>query len=165
MAQLKLNDIIKLAEDTDKVEKLYLDKEKDEYITYYPNFSETKIDDVLKELALTIDECQETKNGLIDNDEKEAQYLEFLIVKHFTSLKDELDGQSLEVHSKTKDALYKSGLLRLLLDNIFDQTQINKVLDKKNNIVGLLEKVANELERNALTENLNKLQIVDKLVN
>lgn len=165
MVQIKVADIIELANEMDKIEKLYLDKENDKFITYYPKFSDDKINELFQDLNNTIIHCKEIDSKLLENDAQEAEYLQFLIVKHFTSLKDELDDKSVDVHFETKKALEKSGLQRLLLDHVFDSNEIHKILDRRNDLIKLIENIVYELERNPQNKDKDKLQVVDKLVN
>lgn len=161
MGQLKLADITKLANEMDKTEKFYLDKANDKYILYYPLFSDIKIDELLQELDETINHCKENDKRL-DNDEKCTKYLQFLIVKHFTSLKDELIDRSVDVHFETKSALEKSGLQRILLDHVLDSNEIHKVLDRRNALVNMVENLAHELEKELKNKDLKIINTLGK---
>ncbi|MGE7840762.1 hypothetical protein ACQKNX_08215 [Lysinibacillus sp. NPDC093712] len=165
MAKLKLSDVKQRVKELHKKQKFYLDKEDDVFIEYYPKFSEKKINQTLEELFITITYCQENEIDNLNSDDKIMQYLQFLVIKHFTSLKEELDKKPFDIHFKTKNELEETGLYRIFLDHMFDPAEVYEVLDRMNDVVKLGTDIANELERNPQNENLNNLKVVDKLVN
>jgi len=165
MVKLKLAQVKERVKELHKKQKFYLDKEDDVFVEYYPKFSEKKINQTLEELFLTITYCQDNKLDKLNSDDKIMQYLQFLIIKHFSSLKEELDKESFDIHFKTKDELEETGLYRIFLDHMFDPAEVYEVLDRMNDVVKLGADIANELERNPQNENKDKLQIVDKLNN
>lgn len=160
MGQLKLSEVKKRIEELHKKQKFYLDKENDEFIYYYPKFSEKKINELLDELLITIKYCQENKLDKLKDEDKILQYLQFLIIKHFTSLKDELDNKPFNIHLETKESLEESGLYRIFLDHMFDPSEVHDVLDRFNDIVKLGADIINELEKESEDKNL---KVVDKL--
>lgn len=161
MGQLKLSDIQKQVAELDKIEKFYLDKENDQFIYYHPKFAEDKINEIFEELISTGEYCKENKLELLQTDDKVIEYLQFLIIKHFTSLKDELENKSLDTHYKTMKALEKNGLHRVFLDHMFDSAEVIKVLDRKNEVEKLGELVMIELEKDERNKN-RQLHVLGK---
>lgn len=163
MGQLKLSEVKKRVKELEKKEKFYLDKENDEYIYYYPKFSDTKINELIEELYKTITYCQENKLDKLNTDEEIGRYLQFLIIKHFTSFKSEVDNKPFDIHYASMEMLEEVGLHRTFLNHMFDPVEVNKVLDRKNEIEKLGETLIAELEKNSLNKELNKLQAVNTL--
>lgn len=163
MGQLKLSEVKKRVKELEKKEKFYLDKENDEYIYYYPKFSDTKINELIEELYKSITYCQENNLDNLNTDEEIARYLLFLIIKHFTSFKSEVDNKPFDTHYASMEMLEEVGLYRIFLNYMFDPAEVNKVLDRKNEIEKLGETLIAELEKNSLNEELDKLQVVNTL--
>lgn len=161
MGQLTLSDIQKQVAELDKKEKFYVDKENDQFIYYYPKFSEDKINDIFEELISTSKYCKESKLDKLSTYDKAMEYLQFLIIKHFTSLKDELDNETFDTHYKTMKALEKHGLHRVFLDRMFDSAEVIKVLERKNEVEKLGELVLLELEKDELNKN-RQLHVLGK---
>lgn len=161
MGQLKLSDIQKQVSELDKIEKFYLDKENDQFIYYYPKFSEDKINEIFEELISTGEHCKENKLDKLQTDDEVTDYLQFLIIKHFTSLKEELENKSFDTHYETMKALKKNGLHRVFLDHMFDSDEVIKVLDRKNEVEKLAELVMIELEKDERNKN-RQLHILGK---
>lgn len=161
MGQLKLSDIQKQVAELDKIEKFYLDKENDQFIYYHPKFAEDKINEIFEELITTGEYCKENKLDKLQTDDEVTEYLQFLIIKHFTSLKDELENKSFDTHYETMKALEKNGLHRVFLDHMFDSVEVIKVLDRKNEVEKLGELVMIELEKDERNKN-RQLHVLGK---
>lgn len=161
MGQLKLSDIQKQVSELDKIEKFYLDKENDQFIYYNPKFAEDKINEVFEELISTGEYCKENKLDKLSTYDKAMEYLQFLIIKHFTSLKDELENKSFDTHYETMKALEKNGLHRVFLDHMFNSAEVIKVLERKNEVEKLGELVMIELEKDELNKN-RQLHVLGK---
>ncbi len=162
MGQLKLAEVKKRVQELHKKQKFYLDKENDEFIYYYPKFSEKKINELLDELLITIKYCQENKLDKLNDDDRTLQYLQFLIIKHFTSLKEELDNKSFDIHFETKESLEETGLYRIFLDHMFDPSEVHDVLDRFNDIIKLGADILNELEKESEDKNLKVVNTLGK---
>ncbi|WP_107838610.1 hypothetical protein [Metasolibacillus meyeri] len=135
---------------TEKVnqkEKFYFDKEQDEFILYYPTFSQNKKDELFVELVETINYYEQNNAPFISNDFELIRYTEFLIFKHFSSLKDELDGKSYEIHKETADKIYTTGLHKIFKELVFNDDEINKVIEQLYSISELAEKMLVELDK------------------
>lgn len=161
MGQLKLSDIQKQVAELDRIEKFYLDKENDQFIYYHPKFAEDKINEIFEELISTGEYCKENKLDKLSTYDKAMEYLQFLIIKHFTSLKDELENESFDTHYKTMKALEKKGLHRVFLDHMFDSAEVVKVLERKNEVEKLGELVMLELEKDERNKN-RQLHVLGK---
>lgn len=162
MGQLKLATVKKRIEELHKKQKFYLDKENDEFIYFYPKFSEKKINEALEELFITITYCQENKLDKLKDDNQILQYLQFLIIKHFTSLKEELDNKPFDIHFTTKESLEETGLYRIFLDHMFDPAEVYEVLDRMNDVVKLGNDIAKELDKENKDKNLKVVHTLGK---
>ena len=67
----------------------------------------------------------------MNTDEEIARYLLFLIIKHFTSFKSEVDNKPFDIHYASMELLEEVGLYRTFLNHMFDPAEVNKVLDRK----------------------------------
>lgn len=139
MGNFNLKDLKTLVEDFDRIEKFYVDAENDKYITYYPSFSDDKIGELIKDLFETVKVCESKGVKDFDDNQYVNEYLSFLTIKHFTSLKNELKGKAYSTHKKAMTELTKVGLIRTFLDHIFEYEQVRKVFDRFNELynVGL----------------------------
>lgn len=127
--QFKLKDIQAQAKELTKVSKFYLDKEETSFINYYPKFSKKKSHDLFVELSDTIKKLEELKLDFPSNDLELIQYVQFLIIKHFTSLKSELNGKSIEVHIETMIKLLETGLFERFFSEMFDMAEVHDLLE------------------------------------
>lgn len=135
--QFKLKDIQAKAKELTKVSKFYLDKEETMFINYYPKFSKKKVHDVFVEISDSIKILEELELNFPSNDLELIQYIQFLIIKHFTSLKSELDGKSIEVHIETMIKLLETGLFERFFDEMFDMAEVNDLLEDLDKKAGL----------------------------
>jgi len=113
-----------------KQEKYYTDKENEQYISYFPKFSQTKKDKLFAELSETVSYVKESKLEYFTNDLELIHYLQFLIFKYFTSLFNELEAKSVETNIETYTKLYNSGLLTEFINNVFEKEEIEKVMNQ-----------------------------------
>ena len=157
-----LSYVEKKKKEIDKKEKFYLDEDKKDFIYYYPVFSEQKIDNLIVELMEVIKECKERSLNYLTNDAEILQYCEFLIIKHFTSLSNELEGKTLEVHLETMSKMYDSRMLDMFMNDMFDELEKHRVFDKLNNVEKLAELYIAEI--NKTMENVQS-DVVKKKIN
>ena len=160
-----LSYINNLNKETEKVEKYYLDFEKGEYINYYPIFGEDKIEELFKDLLLSIQEAKKEKIKFFDNDIELIKHTHFLIIKHFTSLKSELKGKSLKIQLATFAKLVNTGLFEKFMTDMFDELEIQKVIDKLNTLSEFGDKF-NDLilaQKQELEEKIHNKQLLNTI--
>lgn len=102
----------------------------DIHIDYDVVFSYSKMDSLYEDLTSLSEEAKSKDIDYLTNDTEIIEFLQFLIVKHFTSLSSELNGKSLEVHIATMSEMYDRGWLNIVLDKLFDKSQIYTVYDR-----------------------------------
>lgn len=162
-----LSFIDKKVKELSKVEKYYLDVENNEFINYSPTFTEDKIDDIITELVLSIEECKQKGIDFLRNDSEILKYAHFLIIKHFTSLKNELEKKSIEVHIEALSKLYNMGWFTLFISDMFDEVEVQKVIDKIHKVDEMAKLLKSELDlkRKIVQENTTNDFMKEKILN
>ena len=125
--------------------KFYTNKEKTSYVNYNEIFSEVKIEQLLTELFEHIVFDQENEIGYFISDEAELVYMNFLIIKYFTDMKD-LMSDSLVDNIAVIHVLREDSRFKRFFEEIFDNEQVNRVLEVKNNWIEMLAKFENMKE-------------------
>lgn len=153
----------------DSMKVYHLDIEKGKSLKYYPKFAENKIDEVLEELILSIAECKKNNIELLTNDDEILKYAHYLIIKHFTDMKDYLSEKDIYENIAYLDKFYKIGWFDLFIGDMFDEVEIQKVIDKVYKMAEFSKKHEKELakkiqliEQNVKNETLKK-KALDKL--
>lgn len=160
--QLKLKHIESKVKELAKRDKFYIDKEKTQFIYYYPKFSKTKVQELFVDLNESIEYVAKNDLPFPANDLEVMQYTQFLIIKHFTSLKAELQNKSYEVHIETMYKLIETGLFERFMNEMFDLAEVYDLLDELDKLaqVGLelvnLEKAQQEELKEKLQSNFLK---------
>lgn len=140
MTNLTIAKVKKQSKEFDKTEKYEITDGvyKGSIITFYPTFSDTKIEELLTELQSIQKEIVDNK---LDISEKMNVYIiQFLIIKHFTHFKNAIPS-SLLPNDKNESLLdylehfQKTGLFKLILDNVFLPTEIQKVFESLTDFV------------------------------
>ena len=125
----------------DKMEKYEIDE--GEYagstISFYPIFTEPKIEELLQEYQILIKEAEDKKIEL--SDQMTIHLLQFLTVKHFThfqySIPSELIGEGKkEGLLDWLEHFRKTGLYELIVNEIFLQSEVKKVFDRVTTVLG-----------------------------
>lgn len=160
---ITLSFVDKKVKELNKMEKYYIDADNVDFINYYPKFANDKIEKLLMQLAESVKYCRDNNLEFLKSDVDIIKYTSFLIIKHFTSLNNELEDKSFEVHVDTLDKLHKSGLYELFIEDMFDELEIQKVIDKLTNITNLHKKHTDDInskrefiENNVQNEELKK---------
>lgn len=164
---LKTSQIKKLAKETEKME-IY-EFEDGTVLKFYPRFPETKIVELIQELAMIINQANE--KGVKLTNEMVYYLILLQCIKHFTHLKKDIKAD-LEFQLDYYEALLNSGYFKKIIDEVFLPEEINKVLERVSDVTGLyqaVEKVmvsAQEKAQQLLdrTKVLNKIDELDKLV-
>jgi len=148
----------KKAEETQKLEKFYLDEEKTEYLEYYPIFGRDKRDNVIKELFKTIVEAEEKNIDFFKTFEQEDLYLNFLIVKHFVpKFYSMLEGKDIPTHIEVMTALYQSDYIAILINEMFDLKEVDKIMNQHTEARARAKKISHMIEA-SLTHVNNTVQ-------
>lgn len=129
----------------------------DIHIDYDVLFSYSKIDKLFEDLIKLIEEAKSKNIDYLKDDAQIVEFLQFLIVKHFTSLHDELDNQSLELHIAAMSEMYDRGWLTFILDKLLDKEQIFVVADRFYKKVDMVKELS-KIEKTAFEEFKNKVE-------
>jgi hypothetical protein len=111
-----------------------------ETITFHPLFSETKIEELLKEFAQLLNEA-DSKNLEISQ-EMQIYLIQFLTIKHFTHFKKDFPSTLLGQTKKEAGLLdylnhfRKTGLLRECLEDMFLLKEVQKVFNRLTDMAG-----------------------------
>lgn len=130
--KLTLADIQKNADELNKKQKFYIDKNIGKFIYYYPKFSKRKKTMLINDLASTFEYAQQKNLDFFKNDHELQHYILFLIIKHFTELKAELKDKSIETHFATMHNLVEIGWYDVFLLEMFSVQEISSVLEEIN---------------------------------
>ncbi|RKJ67870.1 hypothetical protein D7X33_24690 [Butyricicoccus sp. 1XD8-22] len=160
--ELTLNDIKKQVAKMNTLSEYVLDKESNTVLTYYEVFDEKKIRQLLLELNDHYKYTTENNIDFFEHDGIVIHYLQFLIVKYFTKLHENL-GSNFEENKEAYDYLDSSGLIWLFNEKIFDVEQLGKVYERFYERIDIVDKVI-ELPDD-MKEKLTKLQNKDIIFN
>lgn len=150
----------KRARNANRKEKLYLDEDELEYIEYNPFFSKTKRIAAIQELMATVHDATENKDPYFANEYIIKEYLQFLMIKHFSTIKDMLEGQDFEVHKEVCKGFVDTEFMDLMINEIFDFEEISKVWNEYNIAMERLGKYIQELNRETKQQqNIEKQRI------
>lgn len=154
-------------ENVNRKEKYFFNKENEEFIYYFPIFSKNKRDELIVELASSINYCKENNLDYLKNDADILQYTYFLVIKHFTSLYDELKDKSFEVHIETLSKLYDTEIYDLFFKEVFDEVEVQKVIDQLYSIEDLVDKYVKALQnkKDYISNNVGTKILKDKVLN
>jgi len=126
-------------------------------IKFYPEFSHDRIQDLLNELRTSLEYIN--KNEIEFAEEMYIDYVFFLCIKHFTHLKsgisNEFDKQLVQMKELVATGVYKE-----IIEDVFSQKEIKKVLDSLGDIIGntmFLNTVENKAK-----EKLEQLELQNK---
>lgn len=124
----------------------------DEAIRHYPIFPQGKINEMLKEYQDQIQYA--TKKDILIPEEKTLDYIYFLCIKYFTSLKkgisDKYENQLLQM-----EHLIDAGYFKEIVNDVFMQSEINKVLDAITDLLSTFQLLENiDVQLNRKTEDL-----------
>lgn len=133
-------------------------------LEYYPIFSKIKKDELIQELLETVNYCRTNKNNHLTNDYEIRHYALFLVIKHFTSFKNVLDGKDYDYHVMMSKHLYDIGLHDTIILEILDFEQVQSVLDQlelvESTAKSLVKIIAEEEEK--IKNNTVNLQVTQK---
>ena len=96
---------------------------------YCKKFGQTKIDEVLTELADTVNFTLENNDVEDMDDASVLMYLNFLIVKHFTNLQEAMVGLDYYQNIEASVKAYDKGWVNIVIDAM-DVLEVSKVYDK-----------------------------------
>ena len=139
---LTLSKVKATAKKIDKMEKYEI--EEGEYagatISFYPIFSETKIEEVLLEFQSLQKEALDKKLEL--SEEMNVHLLQFLTIKHFTHFKKDMpstllgQGKNAAGLLDWMESFRSTGLYNLILTEVFLQSELKKVFDALSDFLG-----------------------------
>lgn len=140
--QIELSHIEKQNKEMSKLSSFTLDEEQNLQIKYHEKFGKDKIDELLTELYEKTNYAKENNLTYFQEDDFFLQYTHFLIIKHFTSLENEIP-DDLESQINIMEQIYNIGLFERLFDEVLPPDQVEKVIEK---LEGFIINLANVLE-------------------
>lgn len=132
--------LVKEAKDMDKYSKHVFGD--GTHIMYNKKFSEDKINDLLVELLTHIKYKFENNFDYFNNYLQIKTYVNFLIIKHFTKLGDEIKDSTLEDNISMLELLGTTGKFRPIFEEVFPDEEVYKVNDRLHELEDLFENVA-----------------------
>lgn len=108
---------------------------------YNKEFDVQKIEELIKDLQYHLVYAQKNYPELI-NDDFMYKFIFYLIIKHFSNIKDEIDkaGNTFENNIGARDSLVSLGYFKLFYQEIFDWDEVMKVISAINDLVELTSK-------------------------
>ena len=168
---LTLSSVKAKSKQVDKMEKYEIEEGEyaGETISFYPIFSETKIEELLMEYQGLIKEAQDKELEL--SEQLNIHLLQFLTIKHFTHFKKDMP--SVLIGQGKKEGILdwlehfrKTGLYNLIIGEIFLQSEIKKVFDTLTSVIGsslLLQDLENDIARKSEQMRTKYSKEIDKV--
>ena len=153
---LSFKDIMKQADDIDKYSTYTVNEELNQVIKYNEKFSETKIEELITELFNHIQYDIDHEIGYFKNELHLNTYVNFLIIKHFTNLK-EVISDSLEENIITIPKLRKLRYFTLMFSEVFDANEVNRITERLHTIALQADKLLT-LNKQDITTLANNVQ-------
>ena len=153
---LNTKDWLKSTDDINKYSQYPIDKKNDIYVNYNEIFSEVKIEELLTELYNHIVYDKEKGLGFFNSHLMFNAYLDFLIIKYFTDMKD-LMSDSVEDNIVVINKLREDEKFRIFFAEIFDAEQVIKVYERLNERIELIAKLEN-MNESQLEEIIQSVQ-------
>jgi hypothetical protein len=145
---ISLKDIQKQAKKLDQMSTYILDVDYETktntVIKYYEEFSQSRIDELLKEAYLNLEIAEKEDIKFFKQDDYDANflfYINFLIAVRFTSLDKDVPSSVSEQLPIMMD-LYNRGLLNRIHDEVLNQSEVAKVTEKLEQFQTLVSKIA-----------------------
>lgn len=161
--QLSMAKVKREAVKTSKMEDYELNSV--DKIRHYPIFSQGKINEMLKEYQEQTQYA--TEQDVLLPEERALDYIYFLCIKHFTSLKkgisDKYEEQILQMNH-----LVDSGYYTQIVNEVFMQSEINKVLDSITDVISsfqLLESVNTQINQKTESLKIKNKNMLNVLAN
>lgn len=137
---LKMSDVDKKIKKLNELSTYTIDTKTGEAVKYYEVFDEKKIQELLAELNDHMQYDKEHTIGYFESDQKVIEYLNFLVIKHFSHFRDEI-GTQFETNLAAFDKLVSLGLFHKFHTDIFNPEQIAKVFERFYERIELATKV------------------------
>lgn len=138
MTNIKLTDIQEKMLAFHVIKELELEEGKK--IGYYSKFETEKLNLMFQDVIENIKYSNTLDKKYPANDLDMILFLNFFAIKHFTTLKDELEGKDYETHIATMNALINIGWFNKII-NAFDATELNKANTAFYNTIEYIEEI------------------------
>lgn len=156
---LKFTDIKKQAKSLDTMETTTLSNDKD--LHFYPVFKETIIQELLEELQQKI--IYTNENNIELKESMIYSYTIFLCIKYFTHLQKDIP-DTFEEQIEAMKWLVDTGYFKEIVEEVFDQKEINKVWDKITDFLATVQfsdKLANDVKVKFANLELENKEIIE----
>ncbi|MFS1518498.1 hypothetical protein V1503_18855 [Bacillus sp. SCS-151] len=134
-------------------------------LTFYPIFTEKKIEKLLEEFASLFKQANEKDIELSD---KMTYYLTLLqCIKHFTHLGKDIQN-NLEYQLDYLDALIDSGYFKKITEEVFVPQEIQKVFERMTDVLGkykMMEDLMNDAQNKFYDLKLKNKEVFEQLGN
>lgn len=141
----------KKAKHANRKEYFALNEEETEFIWYHPVFSQTKREALMTEFLETVKYCQDNDIDYFTNEVESMQYLQYLMIRYFSSVKDMTEGLTFVEHIAVLRQFRDSDFLALMVNEVFDIEEVSKISDDYHTLMTKMNKVNQELERRLQT--------------
>lgn len=141
----------KKAKHANRKEYFALNEEETEFIWYHPVFSQTKREALMTEFLETVQYCQDNDIDYFTNEVESMQYLQYLMIRYFSSVKDMTEGLTFVEHIAVLRQFRDSDFLALMVNEVFDIEEVSKISDDYHTLMTKMNKVNQELERRLQT--------------
>lgn len=143
MSKLTLNRITELKNEMYTMEKFFVNDT--DYIEYYVKFPKTIVDEAVEDALKITNQAKEDGKILINNDLELKIFMNFMIIKHFTNLKEQLDGLDYQTHVAVMSEMIDNRLYAMIIQN-FDKDEVQMVHDLVSNLLTVMQEAQKQVE-------------------
>lgn len=143
MSQLTLNRITELKNEMYTMEKFFVNET--DYIEFYPKFPKTIVDEAVEDALKITNEAKQDGKLLINNDLELKIFMNFMIIKHFTNLKEQLDGLDYQTHVAVMSEMIDNRLYASIIQN-FDKEEVEMVHELVSNLLTVMQEAEKQVE-------------------
>lgn len=136
MSKLTLNRVTELKNEMYEMKEFYLND--NDYIDMYIKFPKTIVDEMVNDALDITRKAKEDGKLLIANELELKILINFMIIKHFTSLKEQMDGLDYQTHIAIMSEMIDSRLYATIIQ-AFDQKEVDMVHELVLNLLTVMD--------------------------
>lgn len=136
MSKLTLNRVTELKNEMYEMKEFYLND--NDYIDMYIKFPKTIVDEMVNDALDITRKAKEDGKLLIANELELKILINFMIIKHFTSLKEQMDGLDYQTHIAIMSEMIDSRLYATIIQ-AFDQQEVDMVHELVLNLLTVMD--------------------------